>query len=83
MGESGQRGYDLIGGEHTLVNVVDDLCGRVLADPRLRAIEHFDLVVTHLDDALHAAGVPRPTAEEIISVVAPLGPEIVSRPLMS
>jgi hemoglobin len=43
--------------------------------------EHFDLVAAHLEDALRSAGVPGPTVQEIISVVAPLAPEIVSQPL--
>lgn len=40
--------------------------------------EHFDLVAGHLIAALTAAGVDRPTVDEIIGAVAPLAPEIVS-----
>jgi hemoglobin len=39
---------------------------------------HFDLVATHLDEALRAAGVPRRTTDAIIAVVAPLADDIVS-----
>jgi hemoglobin len=59
------------------------------SDLPMRDVHHrveqgdLTLVTAHLDDALHAAGVPEPTVEEIISVVAPLAPEIVSQPLTS
>jgi hemoglobin len=40
--------------------------------------EHFDLVATHLVGALAAAGLDRPTIDEVIGTVAPLAPQIVS-----
>lgn len=91
MGDAGRGGYDRIGGEGALLDVVDDFYERLLADPRLPAEASTrdshrgigDLVTAHLDDALHAAGVPEPTVEEIISVVAPLAPELVTQPLTS
>lgn len=39
---------------------------------------HFDLVAGHLSAALLAAGVPGETADQIMSVVAPLAKDIVS-----
>lgn len=39
---------------------------------------HFDLVATHLTDALIAAGVPRATVDRIIGTIAPLADDIVS-----
>lgn len=42
--------------------------------------EHFDLVATHLIAALTAAGLDQATVDEIIGMVAPLAPEIVSTP---
>ncbi len=44
---------------------------------------HFDLVAAHLVDALLAAGVAPPIVGEIISVILPLAPEIISQPLMA
>jgi len=41
--------------------------------------EDFDLVATHLIEALRGAGVPDGTIDEIIAVVAPLAGDIVSR----
>ncbi|HEX5402601.1 MAG TPA: group 1 truncated hemoglobin [Pseudonocardiaceae bacterium] len=40
--------------------------------------EHFDVVATHLIAALAGAGLDQATIDEIIAVVAPLAPEIVS-----
>jgi hemoglobin len=116
--------YELIGGEDSLVAVVDDFYVRVLADPKLQgffagtpmarlkgrqveffgaalggpqeytgapmrdvhqgrgiAQEHFDRVAGHLTDALSGAGVPAPIVGQIIGIVAPLAPEIVSEPV--
>ncbi len=72
--------YDLVGGEEALAGVVDDFHARVLADPGLR---HFDLVAAHLVDALLAAGVAPPVVGEIISIIVPLAPEVISQPLMA
>jgi hemoglobin len=41
-------------------------------------MHHFSLVATHLADALAAAGVSPSTVTEILSVVAPLAPDIAS-----
>lgn len=41
-------------------------------------MHHFNLVAGHLADALAAAGVSPMTVTEILSVVAPLAPEIAS-----
>ena len=41
-------------------------------------MHHFNLVAGHLADALAAAGVPSETVMGILSVVAPLAPEIAS-----
>lgn len=41
-------------------------------------MHHFSLVAGHLGDALAAAGVGPATVTEILGVVAPLAPEIVS-----
>lgn len=41
-------------------------------------MHHFSLVAGHLGDALAAAGVGPQTVTEILGVVAPLAPEIVS-----
>ena len=40
------------------------------------APEHFNLVAGHLIDALTAAGVDKPTVDEIIGAVAPLAADI-------
>jgi hemoglobin len=40
---------------------------------------HFDLVATHLAEALAAAGVPADTVTAIIGAVAPLAGDIVSK----
>jgi hemoglobin len=40
--------------------------------------QHFDLVAKHLTDALHAAGVPGGTVDQIIGAIAPLSSDIVS-----
>jgi hemoglobin len=45
--------------------------------------EHFDLVATHLVDALRAAGVPDATVDQIIAAVAPLADDIVTRPALA
>jgi hemoglobin len=41
-------------------------------------MSHFALVAGHLTDALSAAGVPRPTIDEIIGAIAPLAADIAS-----
>ena len=41
-------------------------------------MQHFSLVAGHLADALAAAGVPPTTVTDILSVVAPLAPDIAS-----
>lgn len=41
-------------------------------------MHHFNLVAGHLSDSLTAAGVPAGTVAEILTVVAPLAPEITS-----
>ncbi|MEM6107830.1 group 1 truncated hemoglobin [Mycobacterium sp. 050272] len=41
-------------------------------------MHHFSLVAGHLADALAAAGVPPKTVTDILSVIAPLAPEIAS-----
>src|SRR5271168_5605327 len=41
-------------------------------------MHHFSLVAGHLADALAAAGVPSETVMGILSVVAPLAPDIAS-----
>jgi hemoglobin len=111
--------YESIGGEPALVEVVDDLYARIMADPQLspffagadlgrlkgrqveffgqalggpmryeggsmrnvhvgRGIEprHFQRVAEHLVASLAAAGVPRETIDEIVSVVMPLADDI-------
>jgi hemoglobin len=42
------------------------------------AMHHFNLVAGHLGDALAAAGVPAETVTEILCVIAPLAPDVVS-----
>jgi hemoglobin len=42
--------------------------------------EHFDLVAAHLIATLTGAGLDQVTVDEIIGLVAPLAPEIVSTP---
>lgn len=59
----------------------DEYRGRSMNDVhRGRGIgqRHFDLVATHLNDALGGAGVPRETADTIIATIAPLAADIVS-----
>lgn len=41
-------------------------------------MHHFSLVAAHLANALTAAGVPAATVTEVLGVVAPLAPDIVS-----
>lgn len=41
-------------------------------------MSHFALVAGHLTDALHAAGVPPTTVDEIIGAIAPLAADIAS-----
>ncbi|PRX99931.1 group I truncated hemoglobin [Allonocardiopsis opalescens] len=56
--------------------------GQSMRDAHLgRGIEqaHFDLVVEHLTASLLAAGVPETTTKEIITALAPLSDDIVSR----
>lgn len=59
----------------------DEYHGRTMKDVHLgRGIgqSHFDLVATHLNDALSGAGVPPDTAITIIGKIAPLADDIVS-----
>jgi hemoglobin len=59
----------------------DEYHGRSMKDVhRGRGIaqRHFDLVATHLTDALAGAGVPPETVRTIIGMIAPLADDIVS-----
>lgn len=59
----------------------DEYSGRSMKDAHLGlgiGQRHFDLVATHLNEALSGAGVPQETVNTIIGTIAPLADDIVA-----